>query len=738
MLKELEFPKNRLYKSSSSYEPFKFYLDCLLNSNRLDLLLGYFSSSAINVLAIGFASFIHRGGMVRLIINDILFQKDKEAILKGEKGFIEEDLIDIENYENLKNTLSNTDQFFFDCLAYLIKKGRLQFVIIRPKNKQGISHFKSGVFSDGTSSIGFKATCNFTATALISNLEELTVIDPKDGEIQKSQLEEQVQYFESTYSGKNDTVEYLSMEKVKQAIKSLSNDKEVDELLIDEEELIDQKKRTNTYLTEELISKVKEDIEKYHASPKFPYINGPRDYQIEAYEKWLENGKKGLFAMATGTGKTLTSLNCLLEEYNNSGTYRALILVPTITLVNQWEEEVAKFNFKRVLKISSKSNWKTQLSTLLANAKRNDSSFIIISTYATFTTKIFKNYINRLPNDTLLIADEAHNIGARTIRERLRDVELAKRIGLSATPKRAYDEEGTAAMVEFFNDQEPYTFSYSMSKAITNNILCRYNYFPHIVHLTTEELEEYIKITKQLSKFFYDGEMKRESKTILETLLLKRKRIIHKASNKLSTTISILKDHLSEKGDLKYSFIYVPEGKSASVSEYSLEDNDENRIINQYTAAIGGIDDTIFVNKFVSGLSNRDEILNQFRRGDIHVLASMKCLDEGVDVPRAEFAIFCSSTGNPRQYIQRRGRILRQHPEKSLAIVHDLVVVPIIENTDEATFETEKKLVKSELERVMYFASLSQNLYHSVDIFNEVCNHYSLNLHTIYNELKNE
>ena len=738
MLKTLTWPDNRIYKTGTTNEPFKFYLDCLLNSTSLDLLLGYFSSSAINVLSIGFASFLHRGGSVRLIINDVLFERDKGAIEKGEEGFIKDDLIDLNNYENLKDTLSKTDQFFFDCLAWLIKKERISFVIIRPKNKKGISHFKSGIFSDGIKDIGFKATCNFTATALLSNLEELNVLDPNDGQVPKSQLDEQREYFSNIYSRKNETVEYLSVDRIKTAIKSLSNDKEIDELILDEKELISFKKKSGSYFTKELLDKVEEDIIEYSKRPKFPFIEGPRDYQKEAYEKWVKNGKKGLFAMATGTGKTITSLNCLLEEYKQSGVYHALILVPTITLVNQWEDEATKFNFKRILKISSRTNWKLQLSTLLANAKRNNASFIIISTYASFTTEIFKNYINRLPNDTLIIADEAHNIGAKTIRERLKDIKLERRIGLSATPKRAYDVEGTAAMVEFFNDEEPYTFSYSMSKAISNSILCRYNYFPHIVHLTTEELEEYIKITKQLSKFFNDREMKSESRTILETLLLKRKRIIHKASNKLRATLSILKEHLLEKGDLKYSFIYVPEGKSTSVSEYSLDDDDENRIINQYTAAIGDIDQTIFVNKFVSGLQNRDEILDQFRRGDIHVLASMKCLDEGVDVPRAEFAIFCSSTGNPRQFIQRRGRILRQHPEKNLATVHDLVVVPIIENTDEATFETEKKLVKSELERVMYFASLSQNLYHSIDVFNEVCNHYSLNLHTIYNQLENE
>jgi superfamily II DNA or RNA helicase len=144
------------------------------------------------------------------------------------------------------------------------------------------------------------------------------------------------------------------------------------------------------------------------------------------------------------------------------------------------------------------------------------------------------------------------------------------------------------------------------------------------------------------------------------------------------------------------------------------------------------------VNKFTSGMADRDAVLDQFRKGQIHVIASMKCLDEGVDIPRAEHAIFCSSTGNPRQFIQRRGRILRKHPDKYNAVIHDLVVIPdlAISHAGSETFGVEKKMVKTELERVMYFASLSMNPYHTEEVFSDICRHYGLNIYTIYQELK--
>jgi superfamily II DNA or RNA helicase len=221
-------------------------------------------------------------------------------------------------------------------------------------------------------------------------------------------------------------------------------------------------------------------------------------------------------------------------------------------------------------------------------------------------------------------------------------------------------------------------------------------------------------------------------------LLLERKRIVHKASNKLSKTVQILKERFKNEGNLKYTFIYVPEGNDPELAEQYVENEDEAKIINQFIMAVAEIDNSVMVNKIIGGMKDREQILRQFSNGDIQVLASMKCLDEGVNIPRAEHAIFCSSTGNPRQFIQRRGRILRLHNEKTSATIHDLVVTPLLAESDSDTFETEKKLVENELKRVMYFASLSKNPLHSFEKFSPVCDHYDINIYSIFNDLKND
>jgi len=187
--------------------------------------------------------------------------------------------------------------------------------------------------------------------------------------------------------------------------------------------------------------------------------------------------------MATGTGKTITSLNCVLEEYKKLGYYRAVIVVPTNILVAQWEKEARKFNMKEVIKVSSKyKDWERELGVVMANASFGiEKSFVIIVTYASFCKEKFQRFFVKLPSETVLIADEAHNIASPNIAKILPTVKLKKRIGLSATPKRVYDEVGSAAMEVFFENHEPYTYSFSMERAIDEKILCEYDYFPKLL-----------------------------------------------------------------------------------------------------------------------------------------------------------------------------------------------------------------------------------------------------------------
>lgn len=173
MLKQVTWSDDRSYRTGNENEPIQFYLDGLCNSNKFDLLLGYFSSAAINVLSLGFASFLYNGGTLRMIVNNVLSQEDKDAIKAGFEGKYPNIAFDLSDIKMLKRTLDEYGKHFFECIAWLIANEKIQIKIIKPKNGRGIAHYKSGAFSDGNDTVGFKASCNFTAFGLLENLEEL-------------------------------------------------------------------------------------------------------------------------------------------------------------------------------------------------------------------------------------------------------------------------------------------------------------------------------------------------------------------------------------------------------------------------------------------------------------------------------------------------------------------------------------------------------------------------------------
>lgn len=757
MLKsDIQWPPHRRFKSRTDWEPIGFFSECLCNSTQFDLMLGFFSSSAISVLSDGFASFLYGGGRMRLIINDILTEQDRNAISAGTNT---EDIpcFDIADIENIKNTLSERDAHFFDCLAWLIRNNRLEIKIIAPKDTIGISHTKSGVFFDGVNIVAFDGSCNFSRTALVDNIESLTVSCGWDGDIEKAKIDNLKDDFESVFQGQNEDVIFVEADSVKTRLTNTFEDKSLSDLLNDEYRIL-QNDLKNKSLPKNVIkaldkakNRVEVVIEKLRkqkneaivvtsvpTEPLFPYKTGPRDYQKNAFESWKNNKQKGLFAMATGTGKTITSLNCLLEIYKRWGYYKAMILVPTITLVDQWEVECKKFNFDNITKVCSKTkNWKSSVANLrmLEMSGANDKlSYIIIATYASFVRSNIFPELNKFPKQKLLlIADEAHNMGSGQMINRLNEIPYLRRIGLSATPERQYDESGNKILMNFFGCEDNYTFEYSMAEAIEKEALCRYYYYPHIVKLTELEMLEYVELSKKIVKMMSFKDT--DSQEMLKRLLLKRKRIIHKAENKKDVFRQIIQTQMEEKGNLKYTLVYVPEGNKPDDNQADVfdtmdtlpTDEDTAHLIDEYTSIVRDADSHIIVRQFTSDSKDREPMLKDFSNGSIDVLTSMKCLDEGVDVPRAELAIFCASTGNPRQFIQRRGRVLRTHKDKHTATIHDLIVVP--DNCFESEcYDLERSLVKSELLRVRDFAVLSENLNDTDKELEDVLNHYNLSL----------
>ena len=699
MLNDVQFK----HSYSSGYdEPKDFFTEALIESSTFDLGLGFFSSSGIRSLAYGFALFIANGGKMRVVINHFLSKEDKEAIENGQKHLVD-------NYESrlmsdiakLTKTLSKEDEHFFQCLSYLISINRIEFVATI-STKGGLGHDKYGIFTDEKGNkVAFIGSANFSHSALELNGETITVFTSSDDD---KRICEYQTLFNKSWENDTPHLIHIPINEVKTYISDNFPKLSFEELLGNSMDLRTDN-TVNSYC-KPLSKRILDKIELKEQEPCFPFLE-ERPIQIDAYDAWISNGKNGVFAMATGSGKTVTALNCLRKQYKENGYYKAIIVVPTQALAIQWEKEAKAFNFQHIVSTHTDKDWKNTLSRYTTRSLLDQSkSIIIVTTYATFNRKDMQLFINRVKGiETFMyIADEAHNIGSTSSLKHLPH-NILWRIGLSATPERIYDDIGSEKLYEYFNSRPPeYTYRYTMKQAIEENILCHYDYHPIFVELTNSEMEEYEYISTQLRKFIDPdtGKYKPEA----EKLLLKRKRIIHKAENK-KVAISNLLEDLKHKHKLDYTFVFVPEGYEPDYSERDSYDIDQEdiHIIDEYAQMFKN--QGYSYHKYISGLDDAPGILKSFAEGDIQILLSMKCLDEGVDIPRAEHAIFCSSTGNPRQFVQRRGRVLRKSKGKEKAKIWDLIVTP--PNVMNDSIGIERNMFISEVKRIVNFAVLADN-----------------------------
>ena len=429
-------------------------------------------------------------------------------------------------------------------------------------------------------------------------------------------------------------------------------------------------------------------------TPRLPNNLKLRDYQKQAVINWLENKGRGTLKMATGSGKTIIGLAIATELYQKIGLQVLIIICPYQHLVLQWQRESQQFNLKPIIAMNRLDSWQTDLNTQLYNIRSNKQSFLtIITTNSTLITEGFQSEIKFFPEKTLIIGDEAHNLGSERVRASLpRKVGL--RLALSATPQRYYDELGTDALLDYFGKVlQP---EFSLEDAINKGALVPYLYYPIFVELTESESFIYAQLTRKIGwTLNQDSSWDNEN---LTSLLAKRSRLIGTAANKLTALKSLMQDRLQTS----HTLFYCGDGYVDNYhQDYSRQIAAVTRIlgkelgykVNTYTAE--------------TSIAEREELRRQFERGILQGLVAIRCLDEGVDIPAIQTAVILASTNNPRQFIQRRGRILRPYPGKTRATLFDTIVIP--PKLDRDIWEIEKKLLDKELIRFIEFAELAEN-----------------------------
>ena len=685
------------YDSDNSDILNEFYIPVLSRSVEYYRLSGFFSSTSLAVSAQGLEEFIKNNGKMKLVCSAILSKEDVEKIKEVYDSpadlIAEKFLIDYDNISNIfvKDNLA--------ALGFMIANGNLEIKIAILDESKGIFHSKTGILIDEDDNmLSFSGSDNETANGWKYNIEEFKVF--------KSWITGQDDYFIEDLHNFNQYWENLTVKSTVIDVPKAINNK----LITLAPSTIDDIHIVNNIFEEEISEIV-------DSEPKDGFKL--RDYQKEAIDNWIDAGKRGIFEMATGTGKTFTSLGCLdvlKNEYSsNYDPLLVVIAMPTSHLVDQWEKDVLQFDFDVVVKAySSNSSWKNDLPDHLLDLSIGElENVVIFTTHATASSQIFRDMVKECGVDSLLIVDEVHGIGSKNQKLALEPF-YKYRLGVSATPERWMDDVGNEVISSFFGD---IVYQFTLSDALIRinpdtgkTFLTPYEYYPIFVELTDEEFENYSYyssiIVQLYSKLKSNPNNKSEIKLQIRNKLLARQKILNVAENKYIEFRKLFSELSNSNEEIKNLLVYCHNTNQLTKV---------NQILN-------GFD--IIKHKFTGSesISDRLLLLDQFSKGNINALVAMKCLDEGVDVPSAETAIIMASTSNPREYIQRRGRILRRHKGKDLAIIYDMIVTMSDRQIRRlSTYEKnlEIQIMEKEAKRYREFAKDAKNFDYCYSCLND-------------------
>lgn len=673
MLRDLNIKKS--YRSDEHNLIRDFYIPCLTESVNYQRAVGFFSSSSLSVAAKGIHSFIRSGGRMELVASPYLSRDDIEEINNGYKLRHELELKSI--LTALEGDFDPVTEQRLGMLAWLIEHQRLdiKIAVLKNKEKYGIYHEKLGIFFDGIDYVAFSGSPNESESGLVSNFENIDVFCSwRSGE--EDRVEEKINNFEKLWQ---DQTRLLSIFPFPEAAR------------------MSILRRRLTSLPDKDPGEVYEVVKVSvpHGCPCLPEYLKLRSYQRNAIENWFSAGGKGTLMMATGSGKTITALSIIEKRYSEYGLRAVIIIAPFRHLVTQWAIESKKFGLDPICCFGKINKWNSILTASLFGLQSNDLPFIsVIVTNSTFSSKGFQALLKFFPEDTLIIGDESHNLGSKKLLSLL-PVHVLYRLALSATPERWFDLEGTEKLFSYFGQ---ILFRFTLKEAMQQNALVPYRYYPIFVNLTEEESEKFLVLSKKIAPLF-DRNKKLEENSKLTILLNQRARLIGAAFNKLAALKKIMQDRL----DTSHTLFYCGDG---SVEEPITEETEKQ--ISKVCQLLGyelGFRVDIFTAE--TSLEERGDLKEKFDSGELQGLVAIRCLDEGVDIPSTQTAIILASSSNPRQFIQRRGRVLRRAKNKKEAIIFDMIVLPPINYV--LQYKSEKTLLKKELDRCLEFSDLAIN-----------------------------
>ncbi len=655
-------------------------------ADSVDCMVGFFSSEVLASLAPGLATYISSSqNSFRLIVSPLLRLDDKEAI---ENGFKSDEEVADEILKELIVTEDLLQRHTLKCLSWLIREGRIEIKIALMRD--ALFHPKVWLFKGNKNILAAHGSSNMTYSGIRKNIEQVAISKSWEDPIQEYTANKFTKQFHDLWEDKEDNCTVVPMSRAiqKRILRTYSSN-----IPPSEEELRALYRR---------VAGISEEPEAYDllipvttnsfAIPEeLRFEDGPFEHQGNAVKAWCEAGYRGILEMATGSGKTITSMICAYRLYETHKPLLTVVSAPYIPLIQQWYDEIEFFGLRPVnLTITAgKRGRAISLNRIKRRLHSGKSEVeVVVVSHRTLCDSSFNDELQKFNCTRLLIADEAHNLGSEGF---ISDppTYFEYRLGLSATPVRQYDEEGTVALLEFFGSV---VFRFTLKEAI-GRCLVEYDYYLHPVNLTDDEMDDWYELTAKIKANAWRQKNDKPDE-YLAKLLRDRRALLETARNK----VAALKDALnSEKiSKLQHTLIYASD-----------KDPEQLKEVNVLLKAQG----VLFHQLTYEETANQEEtkrIIRSFREGTLRILTAKRVLDEGVNIPEIQKAFILASTTVERQWVQRRGRLLRTCREigKTHSEIHDFIALPPdIENVDEEA----RALIRSELLRVQEFASLARN-----------------------------
>ena len=683
----------------------EFYIPVLSTAVKYKRAVGFFNSAALYEIAIGLKNLASNKGKFELIVSPRLTDEDIKSIQLGYEK--RQEIIEAALLRDFHEPKNEVEISKLNLLANLIADNILDIKVAfkLDANSAGIFHEKMGIIIDGEGNkLAFTGSMNETYSGLLQNYESIDVFcNWKDEDAERVAMKEYA--FDNLWDNLDAAMEVIPFPKI--AIERLNKYKIKNNETLFESQAVDAKP---------------DRISKFFRIPESIELH---DYQIKAIDTWISKGCRGIFDMATGTGKTYTALGALAKLSEKLANHLAVVIVcPYQHLVEQWVEDICVFGVKPLI-CYSRYNWKKTLGRMISDYSLGiTDNFCVITTNATFVTPSMQNELAKMNGDFCLVVDEAHNFGSKKQIACMSE-KFNFRLALSATIVRHHDEYGTQRLFDYFGDK---CIEYALKEAIADGKLTPYFYYPVLVSFNEDELHEYVEITDKVAKILKKVPHGDDLPQSAERLLIKRARIIAGAQEKVVK----LKEVIAPYQNANHLLVYC--GATRVESLYLNEnavDSDDQRQIDEATSLLGNVLG-MRVTQFTAAEDSRQrELIKElFSKGEIQALVAIKCLDEGMNIPGIETAFILASSTNPKEYIQRRGRVLRKAPGKKYAKIYDFITLPrpLDEYSFQSSIQAELSLVKREVERMRDFQELSENPSDVTEIIRAITEKYNLYL----------